>query len=110
MVKTKIMLLKKDDVKRMELAWHSCRDTGGTIEYDHNEWIGRRGHCPRCGEATHVTFKLGDMLTLYIYHDDLIRIEVGGVTYFLDYPKMKRVAKGSKGKMKIVAKGSKGAK
>ena len=88
---TNVSLAQETDVVRLGLGWQSCSDVGGTVEFDHNKMIEVDRHCARCGEATSVTFRPGDRLTLYMKDGKLLRIDVGAKTHILDYPQIKRL-------------------
>lgn len=88
---TKVIIAPASDTDRLGLSWQSCSELGGTVEYDHKQMLKLMYHCSRCGEATDVTFRPGDRLTLYIKDGDLVRIDVGGKCHILNYAKVKRL-------------------
>ncbi len=79
--------------------WRSCNDPKEQAKYgrhpypDHDKMLEADGHCPRCAEATEVTIRKDDRVVLYIFEQELLRVEVDGVCYILDYPKIREILK-----------------
>ncbi len=79
--------------------WRSCNDPREQAKYgrhpypDHDKMLEADGHCPRCAEATEVTIRKDDRVVLYIFEQELLRVEVDGVCYILDYPKIREILK-----------------
>ena len=72
-------------------GWRSCNDPLYSPWDGHNKALFQNRHCPRCAEATEVTIRDGDDVTLYLKDGVLLRADVGGTTYILNYREIREL-------------------
>lgn len=73
-------------------GWRSCTDPESSQWPGHKEAMKMQGWCPCCAETERLPeIRDGNILALYIYDDILLRVDCGGTTYLLDYPKIRKL-------------------
>ena len=79
-IKTLVAIVS--DYNLAEDQWVQC---AGSYLKDHEMMMKQNKHCSRCGDATEVTFKKGERITLYLKGKAIQRIDIGNVCHILGY-------------------------